>query len=720
MVNTANTEDPSISGSANLQHDSSFGLPYIFLSLFIIIIVTASIFLSRLPAANFAELSPFWPVTGIAIALLQLNRWHIINLALGVILWAYFAQMPLMITLLLPLTLLGPWVYSLLRNHSKSVWLGRRKPDFVFSDYLAIGFIALLPSSVIGTVLYHQQLQSYSFVDTFFVYGLADFLGVLIFLPLTQACIDLYKQNEWPSIQAILLTTLLSALPASLKVYGLTSYASAAEVLLFPLFAIMISRYNRQSLIFSTFVLSIIITLSAGYGAQQLDTNLQIEAFLFVTFWLISVVLATQVLHQSTSKQAYLIHKNEFMATHHATTHLPNKIQLQKDFAQSPPDYINLIQIKDRDTITQTLSTTETESLESQIAAQLSDLLNNVQIYHIAEMRFVILSDNNLIDEAQSLQRIAIDLGNQDSNTQLSSQNYIELAWGLMRCNQDDYEKNMTQASAALNIALQQPNLRIFGPTRTPQLEAQLSKLSLYQSYMQAMENDGLQIYYQPILNLQEGKITSAELLSRLYIRGKLISPAEFTELLKSFDALGKFDRIVIHKAAQQLSAKPLQRLQRININISGASLSDKGFINWLSNNLKASDYPHQIICFEITESDHIRDWHQAEQNALSLVNLGFQLAIDDFGAGLASFEYLKKFQMAKLLKIDGQFVNGIAKSPKQQAFVKATMMIAQSHHLDVCAEYVDNQATVNYLTQLGVKYAQGYYVSKPLLLANS
>ncbi|NRA42601.1 MAG: EAL domain-containing protein, partial [Pseudomonadales bacterium] len=625
--------------------------------------------------------------------------------------WAYLSSTPWQVASLLPLTLIGPIVYSLMRRYSEHTFFGRRKPYFVFSDYIAIVLVALVPSSLIGTFLYHQQLANYKFIDTLLVYALADFLGVLIFLPLSEAMLKLGQRKHWPSLSPLCFTLAMAAVPAAFKVYGFSGYASAAEVLLFPLFAVMISRYNRQSLAFASFLLAIVITLSAGYGVQQLADERQIEAFLFVTFWLIAVLMATQVLHQSRAKQQYLIGKNAFLASHNQQTLCPNRMQLRQDYQAQAPEYLNIVQTKDRDSINQTLSTIEIAELEQVMAQTLRDALPEHTIYHIAEMRFVVLSERNLAQRAENLQQLEVALG--------KSGNYIDLGWGLIRCNTDGFDKNMSYANAALNIALTLPNHRIYGPLHDELIDQQLAQLEKYLAYMHALEHDGLQIYYQPILNLELGKITSAELLSRLSMQGKVISPIEFIDTLKSFDALSKFDRLVIKQAAKQLHTKPLQRLSRININITGASLSDKGFISWLNDNLKASDYPQQTLCFEITESDHIRDWQQAERNAMALTNLGFQLAIDDFGTGLASYEYLNRFPMAKLLKIDGLFIKDLARSPKQQAFVKASMMIANSQNLEVCAEYVDNQDTVDYLKTIGVKYAQGYFVSRPLLLAN-
>ena len=155
--------------------------------------------------------------------------------------------------------------------------------------------------------------------------------------------------------------------------------------------------------------------------------------------------------------------------------------------------------------------------------------------------------------------------------------------------------------------------------------------------------------------------------------------------------------------------------LNRININITGASRSDKGFITWLSDNLKASDFPNQVICFEITESDHIRDWHQANRNAMALTNLGFQLAIDDFGTGYSCLSYLLDLPVSTL-KIDGSFVRKLGTQPENDGIVSAIMSLGHGLGLEVVAECVETPEQLRFLKTNGCDIIQGYYFSKPLL----
>ncbi len=498
---------------------------------------------------------------------------------------------------------------------------------------------------------------------------------------------------------------MLAFIPVLLKWLDYPAYAAAFDILLFPLFAIMICRYDRQSLIFSSFLLALIISISAGFGASQLDANQQIESFLRVNFWLIAFLLAIQILHQTFSEKMTLLQRSKFQATHNERTNIPNKRELETVFNTQTFGFLNMVQVKDRDTLNQRYASHDVEKIEKAIAQQLQMQLPQCHVFHISEMRFAVLSNHQINALLKDLQVIHIQL--QEAPI------YLNLCWGIVHT-EHDLDKTLSYASAALNIAMMQPLQRIFGPGEREAMEAQLAKSDQYQEIMTALDNNGLILFQQSILDLEHNHISCAEVLSRLEINHQILSPVHFLDILKSFDSLSHFDRLVITQTLTTFMHNPLPHLQRININITGATLSDESFIPWLKDSIERLGLPPLRICFEITESDWIRHWDTATANAQALSDMGFLIAIDDFGAGLASFEYLDRFPMADIVKLDGAFVRGLATSSQQKAFVDATIIIAQSRGLDVCAEFVDCQETQDYLSYKGVKYAQGYFIAEP------
>ena len=124
-------------------------------------------------------------------------------------------------------------------------------------------------------------------------------------------------------------------------------------------------------------------------------------------------------------------------------------------------------------------------------------------------------------------------------------------------------------------------------------------------------------------------------------------------------------------------------------------------------------DVPPAKICFEITETVAISNLSEANLFMRSLKELGCRFALDDFGSGLSSFAYLKNLPV-DLLKIDGVFVKDILDDPIDFAMVKSINEIGQVMGKLTVAEYVENQAILDKLREIGVDYAQGYGVGRP------
>jgi EAL domain-containing protein (putative c-di-GMP-specific phosphodiesterase class I) len=152
------------------------------------------------------------------------------------------------------------------------------------------------------------------------------------------------------------------------------------------------------------------------------------------------------------------------------------------------------------------------------------------------------------------------------------------------------------------------------------------------------------------------------------------------------------------------------------SINLSGQTIGDPTFIDFVIEHLKRNDLAGNRVCFEITETVAIKSLEGAKAYILRLKELGCRFSLDDFGAGLSSFTYLKALPV-DYVKIDGSFVKGIVNDPVSQSMVKAITQVGQAMGLKVIAEYVENAEVMWRLRELGVDYAQGYGVQKPLPL---
>jgi EAL domain-containing protein (putative c-di-GMP-specific phosphodiesterase class I) len=148
-------------------------------------------------------------------------------------------------------------------------------------------------------------------------------------------------------------------------------------------------------------------------------------------------------------------------------------------------------------------------------------------------------------------------------------------------------------------------------------------------------------------------------------------------------------------------------------VNLSAKSVTDPDMPNHIADELAARGADGSGLCFEVTETAAVVNIDRARRFAELIGELGCEFALDDFGAGFASFYYLKHLAF-DLLKIDGEFVTDLTTSPTNQLVVKAVVDIARGLGKRTIAEFVEDAETLEMLRGMGVDFAQGFYVAKP------
>ncbi len=213
----------------------------------------------------------------------------------------------------------------------------------------------------------------------------------------------------------------------------------------------------------------------------------------------------------------------------------------------------------------------------------------------------------------------------------------------------------------------------------------------------------------------------SCEFLVRLKERnGKLILPGAFIPAAERYNLMPKLDRWVLTQVfahlAQQFAAHRAKADSIYFINLSGATLGDETYLQFVRDALSRTDIPPQAICFEVTETAAIANLSNALSFIRNVKSLGCKVALDDFGTGLSSFSYLKTLA-ADYIKIDGGFVRDMLHDPMDAAIVEAINNIGHVAGLKTIAEFVENAAIQARLTEIGVDYAQGYGIHRPELI---
>jgi diguanylate cyclase (GGDEF)-like protein/PAS domain S-box-containing protein len=228
----------------------------------------------------------------------------------------------------------------------------------------------------------------------------------------------------------------------------------------------------------------------------------------------------------------------------------------------------------------------------------------------------------------------------------------------------------------------------------------------------EALEHDRFALMAQPILDLHTGQAAQHELLLRMLDdRDDLIPPATFLYIAERFGLVGRLDEWVATRAIGLIEQRPDLRLE---VNISGRSLGDHHLLETIEHRLRTSRIDPSHLVFEVTETAAVANITQARLFAERLRDLGCRFALDDFGAGFGSFYYLKHLPF-DYVKIDGEFVQHAVTGRIDQLVIEAVVRIAQGLGKETIAEFVTDERTQRLLQRLGVDYAQGDHIGKPV-----
>ena len=216
-------------------------------------------------------------------------------------------------------------------------------------------------------------------------------------------------------------------------------------------------------------------------------------------------------------------------------------------------------------------------------------------------------------------------------------------------------------------------------------------------------------LYAQPIVDLSSGAIVQHELLLRLREDdGGIVTPASFLPIAEQYGLVGDIDRWVVSRAAViAATGRPVE------INLSAHSIGDQAILEHIERCIAGNGIDPTLLVFEITETALIADEASARRFADRLRHLGCRLALDDFGTGYGGFTYLKQLPL-DFLKIDLEFVRDLAANPASRHVVQAVVALARGFELQTVAEGVEDLETFDRLRELGVDFAQGYYIARP------
>ncbi len=243
------------------------------------------------------------------------------------------------------------------------------------------------------------------------------------------------------------------------------------------------------------------------------------------------------------------------------------------------------------------------------------------------------------------------------------------------------------------------------------------------QRIREAMDNNRFAIYGQPIRSLDEHSDEPERMEILLRLRDpetrKMVPPGAFLPAAERYGLSVELDQWVVRSLLKTLFIHQAFHAEQRKywVNLSGTSIGDKRFAEFLKDAMQNSPLPPGSINFEITETAIIRNVTEAGNLMETLREMGCQFALDDFGSGLSSFGYLKKLPV-DYIKIDGMFIRDLLQDKTDLIFVKSIIDIAHTLNIKAIAEFVENEELLEAVRQLGADYAQGFVFGRPYELA--
>ena len=282
-----------------------------------------------------------------------------------------------------------------------------------------------------------------------------------------------------------------------------------------------------------------------------------------------------------------------------------------------------------------------------------------------------------------------------------------------------DANNVMRKADLACNTAKEQGRNRTFlFDDENAHIHTRHGEVSCIGQITNALEENRFDIFVQKIIPIQNqaNELDHYEILVRMFDQnGEYLSPGLFLPAAERYNMISRIDGWVVRRTCELLAAHPerIQELGMCAINLSGSSLNDQRFFDYVLGIIQEFKVPLEKLCFEVTETGAIANINNAIKFITRLRALGIHFALDDFGSGLSSFAYLRSLPV-DYVKIDGMFIKAMDTNEIDCAMVKSINEMAHIMGKKTVAEFVENAKILSMLREMGVDYAQGYGIAKP------
>jgi len=561
-----------------------------------------------------------------------------------------------------------------------------------------------------------------------FGYGETPFMLASVYLLVSMLYLSFVRRNrdayQWRRYLVIFLDLAVATY--------LTTYFGSAGVAFYPLFLwVMIGnglRHGRHFMQVATLVGLLGFTgamATSGFLWAQPGSyiGLMFGLVLMPRFFLVMIARLAEANVQLQAQKD----EAEFMATHDMLTGLPNRAYLYTRLEQSLARArrsesrvaLAFIDIDNFKSINDTFGHEYGDFLLSQVADAMRAVLRSSDtVSRLGGDEFVVVieDDSEPSRIGRVIERLFGCVGRYYTIGEYET--YVTWSCGVVVYPGDGEDPHtlLKHADTAMYAAKQRgPNHYTFYDT---EMSDEVSRqLELRDELRLALDRDQLEVYYQPIIDAATGHVRAAEALLRWHhpTRG-LLGPVEFIDIAEQSGLINPIGDWVLGEAlsvAAEWQGKA-QAAITMHVNVSAHQLKQEGFVERISEQLRAQDLPSCLLDLEMTESALLEDARRAEQLLAELKALGVRIALDDFGTGFSSLAYLKRLPV-DTIKIDKSFLDDIPYGPRDCALVEAILTLGRELGSAIVAEGIEQAQQRDWLVERGCRYLQGYLFSRPV-----
>lgn len=413
----------------------------------------------------------------------------------------------------------------------------------------------------------------------------------------------------------------------------------------------------------------------------------------------------------------------QHLATHDSLTNIPNRYSLEETLKRvvakarrGEKSALLLIDLDNFKMVNDTLGHAAGDELLITLANILkSNLRDGDLLARLGGDEFVVLLEGATAEEAgivaEKLRRVVEErelcLIMHESCFDLSISIGLVMVDGTL-----NFQKLLSLADTALYAAKEDGRNRVVFVRPDEDTTAKLSETNKLVSLIKnALKENRFSLFFQPVVDVSDGKISHHEALIRLLDpSGKIILPGRFISVAERFGLMPQIDHWVVRSSLSALREHPDLKLF---VNLSGVSLGDEALLELIENNIRESGIDPSRIGFEITETAAVKDTLRAERWIHRLKGIGCRFALDDFGIGFSSFTYLRVLPV-DYLKIDGSYIRNLDTDQTHFALVQAMNTVAHTLGKKTVAEFVENENILKILHELKIDCGQGYYLGEP------